>query len=294
MSDRVVVSRFEDRLFRMGELAFWCLLFVVGAVLDGIDARIAHPRLASWEPWTWELSSHAVSLLLLPGILYAGRRWPFHFSGWRLPLVVHLWLSLLFSLLHVTGMVVIRDWIYQWMLRSYDFGALGLQFAYEYLKDLRTYFLIIAIDALYRFWRLRRQGEASWLGQPDSGPPLEPMERPERFLVRKLGREFLLRASDIEVLAASGNYVNLRVHGRDYPLRSTLQAISTRIDPQRFVRVHRSFIINLDHLAEITSLPGGDARLTMRDGLQLPCSRRYREAVRQQAGFAAGPGSGTV
>ena len=72
----------------------------------------------------------------------------------------------------------------------------------------------------------RLQGEASLLAAPDDdAPPLEPVERPERFLVRKLGREFLVAAADIEWLQASGNYVNLRVRGRDYPLRSTIAAI---------------------------------------------------------------------
>ena len=58
-----------------------------------------------------------------------------------------------------------------------------------------------------------------------TGPPVEPVDRPERFLVRKLNREFLIATDDIEWLQASGNYVNLRVAGRDYPLRSTIAAI---------------------------------------------------------------------
>ena len=101
------------------------------------------------------------------------------------------------------------------------------------------------------------------------------------FAVRKLGKEFLVAANDIEVLQASGNYVNLRVRGREYPLRSTMAAIEPRLDPARFVRVHRSYMVNLDHVAEIEPLDTGDARLTMHDGSRVPCSRRYREALRK-------------
>jgi DNA-binding LytR/AlgR family response regulator len=91
-------------------------------------------------------------------------------------------------------------------------------------------------------------------------------------------------AADIECLQASGNYVNLRVRGREYPLRSTLAALLPRLDPARFVRVHRSWLVNLDFLAEIEPLDTGDARLTLRDGTRVPCSRTYRAALRGGAG----------
>jgi DNA-binding LytR/AlgR family response regulator len=135
--------------------------------------------------------------------------------------------------------------------------------------------------ALYRLLLLRLQGEARLLDAPDDATaPVEPVERPDRFLVRKLGKEFLLAAADIEYLQASGNYVNLHVRGRAYPLRATMAGIEPRLDPGRFVRVHRSYMVNLDCLAEIEPLESGDARLVLRDGTRLPCSRRYRAALK--------------
>ena len=114
----------------------------------------------------------------------------------------------------------------------------------------------------------------------DEAPASGPVIRPERFLVRKLGKEFLVPAADIEWLQASGNYVNLHVRGRDYPLRSTMAAIEQRLDPQRFVRIHRSYIVNVGQVASIEPLDGGEARIHLRDGGTLPCSRRYREGLR--------------
>jgi DNA-binding LytR/AlgR family response regulator len=102
-------------------------------------------------------------------------------------------------------------------------------------------------------------------------------------LVKKLGKEFLLPAAEVEWLQAWGNYVNLRVRGRDYPLRSTMAEIETRLNPQRFVRVHRSYIVNLDCVEVIEPLDSGDARAKMRDGGMLPVSRRYRENLRRVA-----------
>jgi len=87
---------------------------------------------------------------------------------------------------------------------------------------------------------------------------------------------------EVEWLQASGNYVNLHVRGRDYPLRTTMASIESQLDPARFVRVHRSYIVNLDCVGEIEPLETGDARITMRDGVSIPCSRTYRDALRPE------------
>jgi DNA-binding LytR/AlgR family response regulator len=189
----------------------------------------------------------------------------------------------LFSLAHVAAMVAIRQRVYAAMGQSYDFGPWSRELPYEYLKDAGTYSGILVTVALYRLLLLRLQGEARLLSAPDEGPALEPVDRPDRFLVRKLGKEFLVAANDIEWLQASGNYVNLRVRGRDYPLRSTMAALEPRLDPARFVRVHRSYMVHLDRIVEIQPQESGDARLVMQDGSRIPCSRRYRTALRGAA-----------
>ena len=158
---------------------------------------------------------------------------------------------------------------------------------YEYSKDVRTFIGMVLLIHGYRLLVLRLQGEASLLDAPDAGPPVEPVERPERFLVRKLGREFLISVADVEWLQASGNYVNLHLRGRDYPLRSTIAGIEAKLDPDRFVRVHRSYIVNLDRITSIEPLESGDARIHLGDGSAVPCSRRYRQALRPRVGLGA-------
>lgn len=81
-----------------------------------------------------------------------------------------------------------------------------------------------AMESCRRFFR-PWQGEAGLLSEPDEGPPVESLDRPERFPARKLGREFLIAAGDIDWLQASGNDVNLRVRGHDHRLRSTIAGI---------------------------------------------------------------------
>ena len=102
-----------------------------------------------------------------------------------------------------------------------------------------------------------------------------------------LGREFLVAANDIEWIQASGNYVNLRMRQHDYPLRSTIAGIETKLDPRRFARVHRSYLVNLDQIASIEPMDTGDARLHLKDGTMLPCSRRYRADLRGRVGAGA-------
>ena len=79
--------------------------------------------------------------------------------------------------------------------------------------------------ALCRLLMLRPQGAASLLDAPDDGPPVEP---PERFLVRKMGKEYLLPAAEVEFLQVWGNYVNLHVRVHDYSLRATMASIEAR------------------------------------------------------------------
>lgn len=270
--------------WRALEIGFWLSLTLINAVANSItvwlDVRRSRLDFAAWEPVVWETSSGLLMLALVPALVWYTRRFPLHWDTWRKHLPWHLLASIVFSLVHVVGMVALRKLAYATQGESYVFGAWSTELFYEYLKDVRSYASMVAIIEVYRFVRRRLQGEARLLDLPDEGPPVEPIDRPERFLVRKLGREFLIAAVDVEWLQASGNYVNLRVRGHDYPLRSTIAGIESRLDPGRFSRIHRSYMVNLDHIASIEPLETGDARVHLKDRTTLPCSRRYRDSLR--------------
>lgn len=268
------------------EWGFWIATYLIGAASNSVtvlmDVRRLHLDFADWEPVAWEWTSHLVALALIPAVLWFTRRVPFHLDTWRRSLGWLLLASLVWSALHVSAMIAAREVIYS--MQGYDYapGPWWRTFFYEYLKDSRHFAgLVITIEG-YRLLMRRLQGEASVLAAPDDAPSVESNERPERFLVRKLGKEFLIAAADVEWLQASGNYVNLHVRGRDYPLRTTMAAIEAQLDPARFVRVHRSYIVNLDDVGEIEPLDTGDARIAMRDGTTIPCSRTYRDALRPE------------
>ena len=270
--------------WRAFEIGFWLVTGAINATANSItvwmDLRRIDLDVQPWEPWVWEWSSTLLMLALVPALVWYTRRFPLHWDTWRRQLPWHLLGSVLFSLLHVVGMVALRKLAYATQGGDYDFGHWPTELFYEYLKDVRSYASMVAAIEIYRFIRRRMQGEVRLLDPPDEGPALEPVERPERFLVRKLGREFLVAAADVEWLQASGNYVNLRVRGHDYPLRSTIAGIESRLDPVRFARIHRSYLVNLDQIASIEPLDTGDARLHLKDSTVLPCSRRYRDGLR--------------
>ena len=262
----------------------WIGLFLAAALGNTATEIMDGVPFAAWQLLTWELTSVSVSLALLPFVLRGCERWPLHADNWRRRLPLYLAGSVLWSLLHVAGMVALRKLVYAMAGDHYDFGDIWVRWGYEYLKDVRTFaLLVITMHAAAWFGR-RLQGEAKLFDAPDEGPPLEPIDRPERFLVRKLGRDFLVAAADIEWLQASGNYVNLHLRSHDYPLRSTMAAIEARLDPAAFVRVHRSYLVNLRRIVSIEPIDSGDARIHMDDGSVLPCSRRYLPALRENLG----------
>lgn len=106
--------------------------------------------------------------------------------------------------------------------------------------------------------------------------------RPARKIaLRERGRTLLIQLEEVDWVGAEGNYVRLHAGSRSHLMRSTLQDLEGRLDPARFLRLHRSTIVNVDRVTEVEADDGGDLHLTLRDGTRLSVSRRYRAAVRR-------------
>jgi len=179
--------------------------------------------------------------------------------------------------LHVLGMVGSRKIVYTLMERSYEFGNWMSEFMYEYRKDVFDYMWILVIIYAYRFIVSRLRGEAHVIA---TGEDTAEPEYPERLLIKKLGKEFIIRVEDIDWVEAAGNYMNLHVGKRVYPLRETMNGLERRLDKKQFLRIHRSNIVNMDRIGEIVPLESGDCRVRMQSGHELKLSRRYRERVK--------------
>lgn len=101
----------------------------------------------------------------------------------------------------------------------------------------------------------------------------------ERIPIRKQGKVEIVELDEVEWIAAAGNYVELHLEGRRHLYRTPLSHLADRLDPRRFVRIHRSTVVNVERVRELEPTPQGDWKLRLDTGAQLRLSRRFREAL---------------
>jgi len=107
-----------------------------------------------------------------------------------------------------------------------------------------------------------------------------PSTAPIRFPVRANGEIYFIKADDVDWIDAEGNYVALHAGGRRHLVRETIKSLEARLDPAKFVRVHRSAIINLDRLRKLQPYFHGEYVITLQDGTTLTSSRTYSDRLR--------------
>ena len=98
----------------------------------------------------------------------------------------------------------------------------------------------------------------------------------QRIVIKSSGRVMFLDAADIDWIEAAGVYVHLHVGSRSYLYRATLGQLQERLDPQQFVRIHRSSMVNTDRIVELQPRTHGDYVVILKNGIELTLSRGYR------------------
>jgi len=106
----------------------------------------------------------------------------------------------------------------------------------------------------------------------------------ERLVIKMNGHVFFIKADEIDWLEAEGNYVRLHAGKESYLLRDTISALESQLDPKRFIRVHRSAIVNIDRITELQPWFHGEYRIILSEGVQLTLSRTYREKLHDLLG----------
>jgi two-component system LytT family response regulator len=101
----------------------------------------------------------------------------------------------------------------------------------------------------------------------------------ERLVIKDQGRVFFLKTAELDWVEAEGNYVKLHARQTVYWLRETLSNLEAQLDPQRFARIHRSHLVNLDRIRELQPWSHGEYHVLLHDGTQLTLSRNYRERL---------------
>jgi two-component system LytT family response regulator len=102
---------------------------------------------------------------------------------------------------------------------------------------------------------------------------------PARVAVRVGERSIVINWRDVDWIEAADNYVRLHVGAKDFLLRETISAIEAQLDPDRFARVHRSAIVQIDRIAEFQPSGHGDVDLVLRNSVRLTLTRTWRDRV---------------
>jgi two-component system LytT family response regulator len=105
-----------------------------------------------------------------------------------------------------------------------------------------------------------------------------------RLLIKSAGRVFFLKTDEIDYVSAEDYYVRLHVGRKGHLLRETMSELESKLDPARFVRIHRSTIVNLERVRELQPLFNGEYAVLLADGTELKLSRSRREHLERLLG----------
>lgn len=231
-------------------------------------------RITLPETVTLEVTSHLAILALATLVPWMLNRWPVFGGEWRHAVPAHVGGGLAFSLLHVAAMSVSRKLLFPLVVgipyRMNLFAPRNL--IYELRKDVFTYALLLIGFVLIRIVeQRRREAEAA----------LQTATREHKLTLKSGAAVFVVEASQILWAKAAANYVEVGTPEKTFLARMTLTALERLLHAAgpRHVRVHRSYVVNVEEIRELTPTGEGDVTLTLSDGTVAPASRRYRERL---------------
>ena len=108
----------------------------------------------------------------------------------------------------------------------------------------------------------------------------------ERITVESRGQVRVVPVTKVDYITASGPYAELHVNGHIYAVRERMQTLAESLDPNVFMRVHRSVIVRLDRIDTMLRSSGGDYAVRLKDGTELSVSRARREALEERLGVS--------
>ena len=106
----------------------------------------------------------------------------------------------------------------------------------------------------------------------------------DRLVVKSGGSTRFVRVADIDWIEAAGVYANLHIGGKELLYRAALSELAERLDPVRFVRVHRSAIVNIESILHLEPISHGEFEVILKDGSRPRISRTYRRELEKRLG----------
>jgi len=117
-----------------------------------------------------------------------------------------------------------------------------------------------------------------------SAAPAAPERRLDRLVVKAGGTTRFVRVIDIDWIEAAGVYVTLHVGGKELLYRAALNDLAEKLDPRRFVRVHRSALINIESIVQLEPISHGEFEAVLKNGARTRVSRTYRAQLEKRLG----------
>jgi two-component system, LytTR family, response regulator len=105
-------------------------------------------------------------------------------------------------------------------------------------------------------------------------------ERPTRFVARRGAKHYFVRVADVDWIEADGNYVRVQTGDTSHLIRDTMHGVEAKLNPEEFVRIHRSAIVAIDRIQSIESREAGEYLVSLRGGAKLVSSRGYSQRIR--------------
>lgn len=258
----------EERLWLVRAWLLGASLVAAIAVVNVLTLQHDAPDLGVIAPAIWEASSALVTLFIF-AIPAAMAFWMVRAQPrWWVAAPAHTLAVFVYSVLHVSGFVVLRKLAHAALLHErYTFGPLSTEFPYEFRKDMMSYGLATII-----YWlALRRSAQ-----KPDEAhvPAL-----PATFDIQDGARLIRVPVPEILAVRSAGNYAEFLLADSRRPLmRSSLSAVLEALAAQGFVRTHKSWLVNKARVTGLKPEGSGDYAVELGE-LEVPLSRRFPEAL---------------
>ena len=263
-----------DRVTFLWVAAFMTASFLVDILSSATEIGRANSAYSLTKVVIYEATGYAVFLALFPLIARLASIATPGQHDWRVVIAFHLAASVAVSVIHVTAMVLIRKAIFLAAFSGpYIFtDNLARDFIYEYRKDLFGYALFVFLIIFGRQLAQQRRELAA---------AREDARKSQRLTLKCGGRSIFVNAADIVWVKSASNYVEVRANGATHLARATLAAIERQLSDAGVgaARVHRSWVVNTDHVRKIDPTGEGDVTIEMNDGSRIPGSRRYRDRL---------------
>lgn len=137
---------------------------------------------------------------------------------------------------------------------------------------------------LREFMGMRAPSSTPSVAEPDLPPSRD--TRLTRFVVKDANRVFFVPVESADWLEAAGNYIALHVAGKTHLIHDTLQQVERALDPRKFLRIHRSTIVNVERIKELQPFANGEFIVILRDATRLKLSRSFRERANEVLGLS--------